>query len=211
MRRFLFAAVLALAFAADARSGAYRGNVYAIVCIGDSITWGTNVANSWPAKIGQSFSDSVHVTYNAGTPGQLTAAMQAKWTNSLSPGSDWSAVVVLGGINDIDSGNTGASAFANLKVIYDDVRSRGLALVVITALPFKNYALYTGAKQTQLDALNTSIRAYGNGSILVDGYALLGDTDPTALKAAYDSGDGIHPNQTGANLIASSVKTALGF
>jgi lysophospholipase L1-like esterase len=224
MRRSVLVAALLSGLAADAKTGAYRGNIYAIACIGDSITQGTGlgvatVVNSWPAKLGESFSDSVHVVTNTGVGGTQTAYMKGVWQNALSQGGDWSAVAVLGGINDASVDVSASTIFANLQAIYDGAHAAGATVVAITIMPFKTATVvtWTSGRQTIIDTVNASIRTYvsnnSSNTVLVDAYALFGGQggDPQLILTSLDSGDHLHPNQTGQNLIASSVKTALGF
>jgi lysophospholipase L1-like esterase len=76
-------------------------------------------------------------------------------------------------------------------------------------MPWKNSAGWTAGKQTETAAYNAAASAWAsaNGALYVDLFTPMGGGggDPDVLAVAYDSGDLIHPNATGAGIIASLV------
>jgi lysophospholipase L1-like esterase len=56
------------------------------------------------------------------------------------------------------------------------------------------------------DTVNTWIRASHEFDAVADfAHALTGTTDPDRLNPAYDSGDGIHPNDAGYQAMAQAI------
>lgn len=184
-----------------------------VACQGDSIT---NTAPSradmpYPTKL-EFLMGASHSVGNHGVLSALISGASTMFTNSIT-GKGFTHDVLLIGVNDILAGTSGATAYTAWAVLANAIRSAGLTLIPCTVMPFGNYTGWSAGKQTELAALNASIASYAatNSLTLVDLYAGMGDTDPTKLKASYDCGDGLHPNQAGANQMATLVATALGF
>ena len=119
---------------------------------------------------------------------------------------------VLGGINDIAVGTSGATAYASLATIYSEASALGVDVVAMATLPFGNAASWTAPRQTELLSLNASVLADVNVDVDIDFYTLMGQAGtPEDLAALYDNGDGVHPNEAGTAFMANTVKTALGL
>lgn len=124
-------------------------------------------------------------------------------------GQRYGVLFALGGVNDILSGLNMTTALANLTAIWDDALARGMDVHPMTLTPCSGRSGWNGTKQTQLETLNTAIRNYcaAHNLVCVDLYnSVL--RDGTALAAAYDSGDGLHPNAAGEAVISSLVVAA---
>lgn len=181
------------------------GDATKVLAIGDSITAG------WYGMALNGLLGTSHRVINAGVSGDTTIQMLARWTGGLRAGGE-SWLVLLGGTNDLAQSYSAASIAANLSTMISDARADGRRVVISTVLPRSNSSGWTGAMQTQLLALNTTIRGWSDppGVSVVDGYALLGDgTDPTIMLAAYDSGDHLHPSGTGKRVLAAAVKAVI--
>jgi lysophospholipase L1-like esterase len=66
--------------------------------------------------------------------------------------------------------------------------------------------LDTPEREAVRQAANTWIRTSGEFDAVFDFAAALADpADPSALDPAFDSGDGLHPNDAGCQAIADAV------
>jgi lysophospholipase L1-like esterase len=119
------------------------------------------------------------------------------------------SMVVLGGINDI-----GAVPYATDPVVLsaglcqlaERAHLSGLRVVAGTVLPWGNTGAYTPEREAVRQGFNGWIRTTDCVDGFVDFDALLRDpADPHRLSPAYDSGDHIHPNDEGYQVMANSV------
>jgi lysophospholipase L1-like esterase len=192
------------------RTGATRS----VAWIGDSITQGFGVTTSPPEKLEQ-LQGGTKYAWNYGVGGTTAQQMVTRWEQEVR-GRGYTHLVVLAGVNDIRNSASAATVEGYLQTIYDEARADGLTLVPVTITPWKNYAgagAWDSTKQTVTDAVNTWILAYctTNGLTCANANAALKDgTDPQLMAVANDSGDHLHPNQTGADLLATTVNTAVG-
>jgi lysophospholipase L1-like esterase len=122
------------------------------------------------------------------------------------------SVVVDLGINDIWMNNEPADKIiASLRQINQQVRERGIQVIVGTLGPFNGLTIVTGVwsaeKEATRNAVNTYLREHRNEfDALVDFDKVLRDpADPTKVKAEFDSGDHIHPNDAGAKAMAAAI------
>ncbi|MCO8275817.1 SGNH/GDSL hydrolase family protein [Actinoplanes sp. TRM 88003] len=130
-------------------------------------------------------------------------------------------VVVLLGVNDL--GHPGTVAPTGEVVSADDLigghrqliaraHSAGLVAIGATVLPFKGDTLgfYSEANERKRDVLNRWIRSGGEYDGVIDfDRAMRDPADPLRLNPAYDSGDGLHPNDAGMAAMADAVSLRL--
>jgi lysophospholipase L1-like esterase len=135
------------------------------------------------------------------------------------PGAE--AVIVLLGVNDL--GHPGTSAPPSEVVSADDLISAhrqligrahqaGLDAFGATVLPFKGDTLgfYSEENERKRGALNHWIRTSGEYDGVIDfDRAMRDKADPLRLNPAYDSGDGLHPNDAGMAVMADAVSLKL--
>lgn len=182
-----------------------------VACLGDSITGGSSggVLAAFPQRLETLLGPS-HVVGNYGVAGNTISQIQTRWTSTVRSRGH-THLVLLGGLNDLRVGTAGATIYTTWSAIADEAKLDGLVVVAVTVLPWKNFLTqWTAARQTETEALNTSIRAWvSTTAVLVDGYALFGGADPTIMSASYDSGDNGHPNQAGADYLARLVLGAI--
>jgi lysophospholipase L1-like esterase len=126
-------------------------------------------------------------------------------------------LIVLLGVNDL--GHPGTTAPASEVVSADDLiaghrqlvaraHQGGLRAFGGTVLPFKDDTLgfYSEENERKRSALNHWIRTSGTYDGVVDFDAAMRDpADPLRLRPAYDSGDHLHPNDTGMAAMAAAV------
>ncbi|MBM0231374.1 SGNH/GDSL hydrolase family protein [Micromonospora sp. STR1_7] len=127
--------------------------------------------------------------------------------------------VVLMGINDIGGGGwpdfgCGASPVVTAGQLIDGhraliraARAQGVTIIGVTMPPMKHADNYdTPANERVRDEVNRWIRTGGEYDAVVDLDRVLADpADPDALRPAYDEGDHLHLNDTGATAAAAAV------
>lgn len=171
------------------------------LCLGDSITEGGPVLGgtpNWCEQIQSVWHNSMYrfSAVNGGIGGNTSTDALNRWATYRNHG--YTRVIILIGTNDLASGASAASIFANIQTITNQALADGLDVVVCTVLPRGNGPAYSPDLQARLEALNTSIMAMTNVTV-VDLYSAMGETAPNQhkLKSTYDSGDGLHPNGAG--------------
>lgn len=175
--------------------------------VGDSLTAGSGGVTPWPNKLETVAPSNVGFTSRA-KGGATSAQILAQWR--LNKHVD--RVFVLGGINDIAVGTSAATAFASLNTLYAEAQTAGVDVVAMSTLPFGNAASWTAGRQTELESLNASVLADTDVDTAIDLYTVMGEPGtPIDLAAAYDNGDGVHPNEAGTAEMSSAVATALGL
>jgi lysophospholipase L1-like esterase len=182
-----------------------------VATLGDSIVYGYNVTTGWVTALAALLGSPWRVE-NFGINSDVVANMLVRWRSQIR-GIGFGYLVLAGGINDIRVGTSAATVWTSLKAIVDEAKADGLTVVLCTVTPFKNYSgQWTAGKQTELDSLNTTIRAYCSSQALrlVDSYVAMVDPgNAYTYLAAYDQGDNLHPNQAGNTALAALVKVQI--
>lgn len=116
-------------------------------------------------------------------------------------------VVLVEGINDIARGVSDADELTDAyTALAGRVHDAGLRLVLGTLTPYGSSAAATPAGERVRAAVNTWIRTSTVADAVVDLDAAVRDPAvPTRLAPAYDSGDGLHPNDAGYAAMAAAV------
>lgn len=117
------------------------------------------------------------------------------------------SVVVLEGINDINSDTPAADVIDGLKQIAATARSCRLRAVVGTLIPTGGCTCTNPAREAAREKVNDFIRhSDGAFDAVVDFDAAIRDpANPQAMPGRYDSGDHLHPNGTGYQAMAEAV------
>jgi lysophospholipase L1-like esterase len=130
-----------------------------------------------------------------------------------------SHIVVLLGINDIGQASptshpeeqvSGEEIIVGLKQFALRARARGIRIIAGTLTPYKGAAYFDTRGEEQRELVNAWIRTAKEFDGVIDFDAAL--RDPAALtqmKAAYDSGDHLHPNDEGYKAMAAAVDLVL--
>jgi lysophospholipase L1-like esterase len=218
-------------------SGAYSGlsASNAVVAFGDSITdgqaSGENANRRWPDLLARRLQLELGVAGNIGLanrgisansllkdyPDAMLAGQRglARFDRDVlaTTGARW--VIVLIGINDIvyspgsnpipvDSLTSG-----HLQLVAR-ARAAGLRAIGATLTPFEGQGYYTAARENVRKRFNDWMRGSGGYDAVVDfDLALRDPARPTRLRAAYDSGDHLHPNDAGYQAMAQAVPLSL--
>ncbi|MFJ2391825.1 SGNH/GDSL hydrolase family protein [Streptomyces sp. NPDC087843] len=132
-------------------------------------------------------------------------------------------LVVLHGLNDIGFSETAEQpTYKPAPVVEADelvtgyrelirqARGRGLRVIGATLLPFGGSDHWGERAAKVSHEVNEWIRGSGEWDAVVDlNRALAGPADPDRLRAAYDFGDHLHPNDAGIAVMAEEVATCL--
>ena len=197
----LILAALALLAGCEDDGGPGDGHDFAdknpniIVALGDSITAGSELSGypAYPAILAALTGKTV---INAGSDGQTSLGGAGRVTG-LVDGYKAGYLLVLYGANDVIHGIPRDATIAALRSIISTARSRNTIPVLATLTPaFGPHGYMKGG----VDELNFRIRqlAGEEGVALVDLAGAFGDGTELIL------GDGLHPNETGTERIASS-------
>ncbi len=118
------------------------------------------------------------------------------------------SVIVLLGINDIQQEpHQTDPARITFALSQLDARANavGVRTVCATLMPFNGWDSYTEELEVTRQGVNAAIRR-GLCDSVVDFDAVVRDpADPTRMRAEYDSGDGLHPNDAGMRAMAQAV------
>jgi lysophospholipase L1-like esterase len=128
-------------------------------------------------------------------------------------------IILLLGINDIGvSGrlpeqDASAEAISDgLETLIAEAEARDVRVFLGTLLPLKgtNAPYYSDSAEIKRQALNTWIRSNQDVDGIIDfDQAMKDATDPLMMSPSYDSGDHLHPNDAGYEVMANAIDLAL--
>lgn len=202
-------------------------STYAVVVLGNSITdgrgSGTNKQNRWPDELArrlQANPETQHVAVlNAGIGGNCVLK-QCLGPSALSRferdilnqnGVRW--LIILEGINDI--GGAGSIEIADelieaYKQMIYNAHSKGIYVYGATLLPMKGSFYYSEIREAARQKVNDWIRHGGFFDAVIDfDKALRNPLDTLSLLPDADTGDHLHPNETGHRMMAEAVDLSL--
>ncbi|RBN52006.1 acylhydrolase [Flavobacterium psychrolimnae] len=175
-----------------------------IVFMGDSIT------EFWSVTDSEYFAGKPYV--NRGISGQTTPQMLIRFRAdviALKP----VVVVILAGINDI-AGNTGPATLDmianNIFSMAELAKANHIKVILCSVLPAYDFSWKPNQNPAEkVVDLNKMIKKYAdaNGIIYLDYFSSMQD-DRNGLKTAY-SGDGVHPNKLGYQIMAPLAEKAI--
>ncbi|MEG3626751.1 SGNH/GDSL hydrolase family protein [Streptomyces sp. C6-003] len=118
--------------------------------------------------------------------------------------------VVFEGVNDLRAGTPAEQVIAGLRQLADRGRARGVRMLAATILPCGGSAGCPAAVDAERTAVNDWLRGGGVFDAVLDFDAVVRDpARPARMLPAYDSGDHLHPGDTGLAALAESVAPAL--
>ena len=175
-----------------------------IVFMGDSIT------EFWSVTDSEYFAGKPYV--NRGISGQTTPQMLIRFRAdviALKP----AIVVILAGINDI-AGNTGPATLDmianNIFSMAELAKANHIKVILCSVLPAYNFSWKPNQNPAEkVVDLNKMIKKYAdaNGILYLDYFSAMKD-ERNGLKTAY-SGDGVHPNKLGYQVMAPLAEKAI--
>jgi len=117
------------------------------------------------------------------------------------------SVIIELGVNDIHiSSDSPDRITTGLAQLITQLHEKGIRVLVCTVGPFEGYPTWTPDKEVIRVAVNEYIRTHHDYDALVDMDNIFRDpAAPTKMRPDYDSGDHIHPSDTGAAALAAAV------
>lgn len=204
-----------------------------VVALGDSITDGLgstpDADDRWPNLLARGMQVGASVgpvgVVNEGILGNriITDGVGPSGVNRFERDvlgqSGVSHVLLLLGINDIafptfvpNQEVTVEQMTTAMQSMIDKAKAKGIKVLVGTLLPFKNAMVlgepyYSAAFEAKRQAFNSWVRSNGSIDAVVEfDKAMQNPADPLSLSPSYDSGDHLHPNDLGAQVMANSAE-----
>lgn len=183
-----------------------------MLCLGDSITFGTGVSRGkvWTTLLQQRCNCEV---INRGIPGDTTGGMLARYIHEVEKHRP-QMLVLLGGGNDIFSSGDDRTARANLTALTHQTSARAIRPVVCTPLPIRpaemspEWRTFTGG-----DAVLRPLADYVAWLRLFSETFTIPFVDYWTPFSRQGEGlycDGVHPNAAGHILMADIFVKAMG-
>jgi lysophospholipase L1-like esterase len=203
----------------------------AVVVLGNSITdgrgSGTNKQNRWPDELARRLQENpdtrLVAVLNQGIGGNcvlrncLGPAALSRFERDVLGATKVRWLIILEGINDIGQTQSAEAAakvaddlIAAYEKMIDRAHTRGIRVYGATLLPFGGSFYDTAYRETARNTVNEWIRSSGRFDAVIDLDAALRDpADPLRLLPAADTGDHLHPNETGHRMMAAAVDLTL--
>lgn len=173
---------------------------HVIYTMGDSFT----AAGTYQTQLSTSLAGAFKII-NLGISGGLASGMNARFSEVTGGSGEY--VIILGGINDIIQGQTASQIETSLQAMYTAAHNAGLKVIAMNIPPFGANVNWTSGLETIRTTVNTWIASTAiNIDYKIDiATALWDPANHTNLNPTYDSGDGLHPNTAGYNLIGTTI------
>lgn len=208
------------------------GGAPCIVAIGDSLTDGqgstVNQHRRWPDYLARRLQAELGTAGRIGVVNRGIAGnrLLTDDPNALLAGRDllerfeWDvlatsgvrAVIVGIGINDIILASSSALGqmrdrlVAGYRQLITRARARGITILGATLPPIQGSGRNSTARESVREQVNGWLRSSQAFDALVDWDMVLRDpAAPAWLRSAYNSGDGLHPNDAGYQALAAAV------
>ncbi len=205
----------------------------AVVTLGDSITDGakstSNANRRWPDVLAARFSQDPKLSHiavlNEGIGGNRVLndvtgpSALARLDRDVLAQSGARYVIVLESINDIGrlahlqapaDAITAPQLEMALKQIADAAHEHGMKAIGATLTPYGGATYYSDAGEQVREAVNDWIRTSGTFDGVVDFDKITQDPqDPHRFNPLYDSGDHLHPGDTGYKAMGEGIDLAL--
>lgn len=207
----------------------------AIVTYGDSITDGANSTpdanHRWPDFLAarlQKAGDKDVAVVNEGISGakvlsdRMGVNALARFDRDVLAQPHASAVILMMGINDIgwpgsglapdDPEPTAAEVIEGYKQLIARAHMHGLRIIGATLTPFQDAfkglafpTYYNPDKEKVREAVNDFIRSGAFDGVIDFDKAVQDPADPKQIKAEFNSGDHLHPNDAGYAAMADAI------
>jgi lysophospholipase L1-like esterase len=203
----------------------------AVVIVGNSITdgrgSGTNKQNRWPDELARRLQENADTrlvaVLNQGIGGNcvLRECLGPSALNRFdrdvigARGVRW--LIIFEGINDIgqtqgvdDADRVANDLIAAYEQMIDSAHSEGIRVFGATLLPFGGSFYDSPEHEAARTKVNEWIRNSGRFDAVIDlDEALRDPAEPLRLLSSADTGDHLHPNETGHRMIAEAVDLSL--
>lgn len=203
----------------------------AVVVLGNSITdgrgSGTNKQNRWPDELARRLQGNGKTrdvaVLNMGIGGNcvlrdcLGPAALSRFDRDVIRQSRVSWLIILEGINDIgqardseDADTIALGLIAAYEQMIDAAHARDIRVYGATLLPFAGSFYDAEYRRAAWKKVNEWIRNSGRFDAVIDLEAALRDPEnPLMFLPAADTGDHLHPNETGHRMMAEAVDLTL--
>jgi lysophospholipase L1-like esterase len=201
----------------------------AIAILGDSITDGTrstpNANNRWPDHLARRLaSEHGHewAVLNQGIAGNkllndiIGPGALARFDRDVLAQTGVTHVIVLIGNNDLlfvfspTEFVTADQIIVGHKQLIRRAHAHGLNIYGATLTPFGGFPFSSAAKEEARQKVNDWIRNSGEYDAVIEFDELVRDPGfPAQLKAIFDSGDHLHPNDAGYQAMAEAIDLKL--
>ncbi|HWD84154.1 MAG TPA: SGNH/GDSL hydrolase family protein [Solirubrobacteraceae bacterium] len=214
-------------------------NLGAVVTLGDSITAGVGSAvganASWPDDLARrlnALSGATLSVVDEGIGGNRVLndasccgiSAVSRFGPDVVRQTRVRTVILLEGVNDLgfsqkhdslSAPHTNVSAaqvISGYKQILSQAHAHRLRIIGCTLTPFKGARFWTPASEQKREAINKWILTSGALDGVINFASVLGEPgDPERLNPGYDSGDHLHPNDTGYRAMANAIQLSLLF
>ena len=200
-------AVVPLEGTAQAQPQAPVAAVPRVGIIGDSMVAGGRIGTTLQRILREQSPDAAVDSY--GVVGESLSAIRARLRRDIFYHQPpYNTVILEGGVNGIIGRNeTVDAAVTRLQGEFTrmvrECKDRGLRVMVMTLNPWAGYQTSTDQAQQVTTRMNQWLagRPFGADVTIID-ISAIGEGNPPRLRAALDSGDHIHPNNSGRDEIA---------
>ena len=204
-----------------------------VAIIGDSITDGTNSSLNGQARWPDRLAERLLARPGPKDPGILNLGMAgnavthdgseinfpelglnglARLHRDAFSQTGVETVIVFLGINDIQIHNDPADRIIDgLRQLVAQIKQRDLSVVICTLMPFEGFTSWTPEKEVTRLAVNDFIRSnrFLFHAVIDFDETMKDPAAPSKLRAEWDSGDHIHPNNAGYQAMADSVRLSI--
>ena len=192
-------------------------NVGTVVALGDSITDGfrstVGANNRWPDFLARRLlakpASQQYGVLNEGISGNKIlkdgAGVSAlnRFDRDVLAQPNAKTIIYLEGINDLSGGATADQVIAGDRQLIARAHAANRCIIGATLTPF---GTSSANEQAEVITVNNFIRSSGEFDSVVDFNKAVADpSDPNRMLPAFDSGDGLHPNDAGYQAMANAI------
>lgn len=150
---------------------------------------------------------------NEAVPGFTVQEMRAVY--EAGPRERVDFCFFLGGVNNFWNSDDSAGALKTANSLLEEVRADGCRnMVLLRPTPWHSSPYWSQKRQEDLDALWDGLKSSWcdtGRARCFDTWQFLGSKgDPSAMEKPFDSGDGLHPNQLGQDVLTFAVLNFMG-
>lgn len=187
---------------------------YVVAALGDSLTDAKSGGGKYLDYVAKRCPESRFDNFGKG--GDMVNQIRMRFQRDVLPsGTDYTHLLVFGGVNDLYSdltaGRTPAKIENDLSSMYQAARARGWKVVALTVAPWGGFTKYWSEKRSASTAeLNAWISAQLAGKLVdhvVDAFSLLSCGDPQKLcpDFAKPYTDGLHFGPAGHEKLGAAL------